>query len=62
MSLYAKLKDAVALNSDSKALLAMYWHWSRQFHRFNGKRASEWTGDDVVRTAFPTVNFLENQV
>ncbi len=49
MSLYAKLKDAVALNSDSRATLEMYWHWSRQFHRFNGKRASEWTGGDVQR-------------
>ena len=47
MSLYAKLNDAVALNNDSKALLAMYWHWARAFHRFNGKRAS-----------VPPVNFL----
>ncbi len=79
MGLYEKLKDAVALNSDSQATLEMYWHWARQFHRFNGKRASEWTGEDVqrfmvhvhadaargvspldgvVRTVFPTVNFL----
>lgn len=50
MSLYDKLKQAVALNSDSKATLEMYWHWARQLHRFNGKRASEWK--------FPTVNFL----
>lgn len=49
MSLYDKLKDAVALNSDSKALLSMYWHWAKAFHRFNGKRASEWTGTDVER-------------
>lgn len=49
MSLYYKLKDAVALNSDSKALLAMYWHWSRAFYRFIGKRATEWNGDDVQR-------------
>jgi len=47
MSLYDKLKEAVALNGDSDSLLEMYWHWSRQFHRFNGKRASQWTGADV---------------
>lgn len=47
MSLYARLKDAVALNRDSKALLDMYWYWARRFHRFNGKRASQWTGADV---------------
>ena len=49
MSLYDKLKAAVAMNSDSKALLAMYWHLAKAFHRFNGKRASEWTGEDVQR-------------
>lgn len=49
MSLYEKLKEAVALNSDSRATLEMYWHWSRAFYRFCGKRASEWTGKDVER-------------
>lgn len=49
MSLYDKLKVAVALNSDSRNTLASYWHACRQFYGFCRKPASQWTGADVQR-------------
>ena len=49
MSLYDKLKEAVALNSDSRNTLSSYWHACRQFYAFCRKPASQWTGADVQR-------------
>jgi site-specific recombinase XerD len=49
MSLYEKLKFAVAQNSHDRNTLDSYWAACRKFYRFCGKPASQWSGPDVER-------------
>lgn len=49
MSLYEKLKFAVAQNSHDRNTLDSYWAACRKFYKFCGKPASQWNGPDVER-------------
>lgn len=54
MSLYEKLKEAVALNSDSRSTLEMYWHWAKAFHRFNAAGIMKRVTPHTLRHAYVT--------
>ena len=49
MSLYEKLKLAIAEEDDSGKTLDSYWHQCRKFYAFCRKPASQWCGPDVQR-------------
>ena len=49
MSLYEKLKLAIAEEDDSEKTLDSYWHQCRKFYAFCRKPASQWCGPDVQR-------------
>ena len=49
MSLYDKLKFAVAANHHDANTLESYWMACKKMFRFCGKPASQWTGPDVQR-------------